>query len=44
MFLTIIFFKNGTVSEHKFNSYPTAIDFECAGYNLDNIASYEVHF
>ena len=44
MYLAIIFFKDGSHKEHKFNSYPTDIDFELAGYNYDNISCYEVHF
>ena len=44
MYIAIIYFYNGTTKEHKFNKYPNDLDFKSAGFNMDEIGSYEVHF
>jgi len=44
MFIAIIFFLDGSSKEHTFNNYPDEYDFEMAGYNWDDILSFEVHF
>ena len=44
MYLAFIYFKDGSSKEYKFNNYPTGADFEIAGFNWDNILSYEVHY